>query len=623
MASELWEIEQFIDTVLPFHYLPASEQQLLVGQMVVRYFRRGAPFPPEQNPHGLWIVRSGALVLRDAQSGALVDTLSEASVYHHNQASASLLQAELAEDCLFYFLPQAIVSGLIERFDSFALHFEQAAHQRLSRAVVTMREQSRAMQGLLTSDVRQLVRRSPVTAPADISIREAATRMTEAGVSSLLITEQELLVGMITDRDLRRRCLVAGISPDASVSEIMTRKLTTTGPETPAFEAALIFSRENIHHLPIVNRRGQVLGLVSTSDLLRQHATHAVHLVRDAMAADSVAQLARVGHKLADLQLQLVQMGADNEVLGEAVVTVTDALARRLWQLAEHEFGPPPVSYAWVVMGSQARREQTPHTDQDNALILDDAFVPALHQGWFAKATGFVSEGLAQAGLKHCPGEMMAVNPQWQQTVTQWQHQFDTWIDQPESHALMFACHFFDMRVVTGRALLADQIWQHVRPKVARSELFFYKLIENTLNHRMPLGFFRHKLVLDSESRAHGLDVKQVGLLPIIDIARVHALKADIEERHTLNRLHKAGQRGCLSAESAAELMDAWRLFYMLRNRHQAQATQEHQPLDNLIPVRELSRLEQDHLRDAFRVVSDHQQWLRSQAEGRFLGELG
>ncbi|HHQ68684.1 MAG TPA: CBS domain-containing protein [Halothiobacillaceae bacterium] len=617
MASELWEIEEFIDQVLPFRSLPESERRALVNQMVVRYFRRGSDFPPPQS-HGVWIVRSGALLLRDAQSGALADTLAEADVYNHNQVSASLLEAELAEDSLFYFLPPDVVDDLTERFESIALHFENAAHKRLSRAVTTMREHSRAMQGLLTANVSQLVRRQPVVASPDISIRQAAAQMTEANVSSLLLTEQQRLVGMITDRDLRRRCLVAGISAEKPVAEIMTRRLITTGPETPAFEAALIFSRENIHHLPIVDAQDHVLGLVSTSDLLRQYATHAVHLVRDAMAAESIEQIAQTGQKLADLQVQLVQMGADSEVLGEAVVTVTDALARRLWILAEHEFGPAPVRYAWVVMGSQARREQTPHTDQDNALILDDDFVPRLHQKWFLQATGFVADGLARAGLKHCPGEMMATNRQWQQTITQWQHQFNEWLTTPESKSLMLAGHFFDMRVVSGQAVLLDTIWKKVRPQVQKNEIFLHKLIDNALQHRLPLGFFRHKLVLDSESRAHGLDLKHAGLLPIVDIARIYALKAGLSELNTINRLQKAGETEWLSAKSAAELIDAWRLFYMLRNRHQSEQSLAHKPLDNQIPVSALSRLEQNHLRDAFRVVSDHQQWLRAQAEGRF-----
>ena len=62
-------------------------------------------------------------------------------------------------------------------------------------------------------------------------------------------------------------------------------------------------------------------------------------------------------------------------------------------ELAEDELGPPPVPYVWVCGGSQARLEQSAHSDQDNALIIADSMQPE-HDSYFASMAKIVTEGL-------------------------------------------------------------------------------------------------------------------------------------------------------------------------------------------------------------------------------------
>ncbi|QGT78594.1 CBS domain-containing protein [Guyparkeria halophila] len=620
MAAELWEIRDFIAEVPAFAELPGKVLDALPRRLTVRYLRRGRPFPPPDAEPGLWIVRSGALAVREPD-GRLREKLGETDLYldapqptepeARGEDTAETPAVAVVEDSLLYQLPLPAFEDLLEAHPVFAWRFERSRRERLERALSELGQGGRP-EALMAATVEALRRREPITASPAIPIRQGAEIMTEAQVSALLLVEDERLVGLVTDRDLRRRCLAAGVSVDSPLREIMTESLITVAPTSSAFEASLLFSRHNIHHLPVVAEDGALVGILSTSDLLRHQGTHSIHLVRDAMAAPDLEAIARVGSRLPDLEAQLVAIGAEAEPLGEAMVTVTDAMTRRLTELAEQALGPAPVDWAWAALGSQGRREQTAFTDQDNALILDEAFDPAQHGEWFERFAQFVTEGLAAAGLEPCPGETMATTPDWRQSVAGWARTFRDWIEQPEPHSIMLATNFFDMRVVAGRDSLLDALWGTVRPLARSNTIFQRRLANNALAIRMPLGFFRRLVVVDDEQHDDRLDLKRYGLMPIADLARLHAVSLGLPELHTVRRLQAASAAGGLSASAAAGLVDAWRLFYVLRARHQAAQARRGEPLDNRLDPDRLSGLERDHLRDAFRVVDDHQRWVRA-----------
>ena len=620
MAAELWEIRDFIAGVPAFAELPAAVLDTLPRRLTVRYLRRGRPFPPPDAEPGLWIVRSGALAVREPD-GRLREKLGETDLYLDAPAVADpdssasddreTAAVAVVEDSLLYQLPLPAFEELVSAHPVFAWRFERNRRERLERALSELGQGGRP-ETMMATTVEALRRREPITASPTTSIREGAVIMTEAQVSALLLLEDGRLVGLVTDRDLRRRCVAAGESVDSPLREIMTETLITVAPTSSAFEASLLFSRHNIHHLPVLAEDGALVGILSTSDLLRHQGTHSIHLVRDAMSAPDVEAIARVGARLPDLEAQLVGIGAEAEPLGEAMVTVTDAITRRLTELAEQELGTAPIAWAWAALGSQGRREQTAFTDQDNALILDDAFEPDQHGDWFERFAGFVSEGLAAAGLAPCPGGTMATTPDWRRSLAGWQAQFTDWIEQPEPHSVMLATNFFDMRVVAGRESLLEALWATVRPAARENSIFQRRLANNALAVRMPLGFFRRLVVVDDEQHDERLDLKRYGLMPIADLARLHAISLGLPELHTVRRLQAVARAGGMSDQAAAGLADAWRLFYVLRARHQARQARRGEPLDNRLDPDQLSGLERDHLRDAFRVVDDHQRWVRA-----------
>jgi CBS domain-containing protein len=368
-------------------------------------------------------------------------------------------------------------------------------------------------------------------------------------------------------------------------------------------------TRRNIHHLPVVDGGG-VRGLVSATDLLRWQSASAVHLAGRVAKCETVAALAALSAELPDLQVRLHAGGATAGQLGQTVTSINDAIGSRLIALAERELGPPPISFAWAACGSQGRHEQTVHSDQDNALILHDDYRPEAHADWFAALAQRVNDGLDACGFRYCPGKVMAMNPDWRQTARAWSDTFAGWIRRPDNMAAMLAANFLDLRVVHGEAALLAPLYTTVVRECARHEGFLARMTANTLKNRPPLGFFRQLIVAGSGEHADTFDIKRGGLIPIVDLARIHALAAGRAEIGTVARLRAVAGTPTLSAESAQELEEAFEFLGGLRLRHQAEQIRRGLPPDNHVAPAALTALERTQLKAVFAVVGRQQETL-------------
>ncbi|MBK1701968.1 DUF294 nucleotidyltransferase-like domain-containing protein [Thiococcus pfennigii] len=620
MDVELIEIRDFLARHHPFALLPPEVLEQLPKRLSVRYFRRGSQFPPrDEGAPQLYILRRGAVELRDAE-GELTGKLAEGDLCPSDclpdEPNASH-KGLTAEDTLVYALPCADLADLRARHEAFAAHFEQPMGERLRTALAEIKDTSASNTGLMTIRVGDLVGQGLIQATPDTTIQEAARIMTEHHVSSLVIMDGERLAGIITDRDLRSRCLAAGLSRQRPVREIMTTKIQTTDANTLGFQALITMTRLNVHHLPVLEGE-QVRGVISTTDLTRFQSANAVYLVGDIHKAKDTETLVQISRKVSDVQVNLVAGGATADQVGQAVSAVTDAITKRLLELAEAELGPPPVPYAWMTGGSQARREQTSHSDQDNALLIADHAKPE-DDAYFAALAKRVNDGLDACGYYYCPGDVMASNPKWRQPLRIWRKYFTNWIERPEPMALMLASVFFDLRAIHDPDGLFDELHDHVLQHSRANRIFIAYMTSNALKHRPPLGFFRNIVLIHGGEHDQTFDLKHRGIVPVIDLARVYALSAGIGAINTLERLRAAGETTALSRDGAANLIDALEFIGTLRVQHQARQLRRGQKADNYLSPDELSPLERGHLKDTFIFINTMQESLGQRYQvGRF-----
>lgn len=611
MEIELLEIRDFLAARPPFDILPDASLDELPRAVQIRYLRQGSPFPPPDAEEGyLYIVRTGAIELRDAQ-GNLLEKLSEGDQYA-NECTLMGANPEWAgassEDTLLYLLPCSQLRLLRKRTPEFGRHFSESLKERLKSAVKATQEGDLA--AAAATPVSELLSKAPVIAPPEAHIRDVAQIMYSNNVSSVLIVDHDRLLGILTDRDLRSRCVAAGLSTERPAKEIMTTELETIEGTASVIEALLLMTRQHIHHLPVFED-GKLAGVVTATDLARYQSANAAYIVTDIARAPSVEVLARASRRLPEVQVQLVRTGTSAYNIGQAISHITDSLTQRLIALAEESLGPPPVPYAWLAFGSQARREQTVHSDQDNALLISDDMRPE-DDAWFEALARFVNDGLAACGFEYCPGEIMASTPKWRQPERVWRRYFDTWIDKPEPKALMLSSIFFDPRVVHGEPALLERLQGHYLSAARANTIFIAYMAANALQNRPPLGFFRGFVMVRDGVHDRTLDLKHRGIVPITDLARVHALSSGITAVNTTDRLRTAAGAGALSMQMAENLEDAMEFIAWLRIQHQAKQIRAGKAPDNYLPPADLSELERLHLKDAFRVIQQMQETLVS-----------
>jgi CBS domain-containing protein len=605
-----------------FSQLSAKSRDTLAGQFTLSSATAGATLVAQGRlPDQLCLILSGTVRLSDPDLNLSVQ-LEAGNLFGFGVTPAPHLatwQAMAAADCEVAWLAADILAQLCIKHPQLAFFLPslQPAHQPPAVPAQPVSESSNAL-NLLGTPIRSLIKRAPITVPPDTSIQATAVLMRDRRVSSVLLVEQGLLFGLVTDRDLRNRVVALNLDISRPVSDIATLAPMTVSANSPAFEALLLMARHNIHHIPVMEG-GDILGMITATDLTEQHSTSAVYLAGDIYKQSSLDGLKNISTRVRQLQQHLAAADASAYSTGHIITAITDAITIRLIHLAEAQLGPAPVDYVWVAAGSQARNEQTAKSDQDNCLILDDAFDEAAHGAYFKAFSKFVCDGLAECGYIHCPGEMMAMTDTWRQPRRVWAEYFRKWVDSPKPKSLMLTCVFFDLRAIHGQAALLDGLRQQVVQHTKGNSLFLAHMVSNALKHRPPLGMFGQITLIKGGDNPHTIDLKHTGIVPIVDLARVYALAAGVTVANTHDRLEVSAQAGEVTEQSARDLRGALAFLGKLRIAHQARQMAQGKAPDNFLALEELSNFERSHLKEAFSVVQTLQGVLGQRyAGGRF-----
>ncbi|MET0027871.1 MAG: putative nucleotidyltransferase substrate binding domain-containing protein [Candidatus Thiodiazotropha sp.] len=618
MEIELVEIRDFLAQRPPFDMLPEDRLNELPKMLEIRYLRRTSSFPPADAERTyIYILRSGAVELLD-EDGNLVEKLGEGDIYTTDCQLIDFGRATrgvATEDTLLYQLACKYLRGLRQSVPAFDQHFTDSIRDRLKQAVRTLQDNNETSSiAQMTVEVSHLIKKTPIVIDSGSSIREAAALMSEKNVSSVMLMDGENLVGMITDRDLRKRCVAVGLSPEEPVSRIMTADLETIQENTLAIQALMTMTRLHVHHLPVL-RNHKVVGMLTATDLARHQTTNSAYLATDVRKAETIEDLAAVSERLPELQFQLANSSASALHIGDAISSITDSMTTRLIEMAEAELGPPPVPYVWMCGGSQARREQTSHSDQDNALLISDE-MKAEHEPYFETLAKRVTDGLNACHFIYCPGDAMASNPKWRQPLAIWRKYFNTWINKPDPMALMLSSIWFDLRPVYGDKELFKELQEEILNKTRGNGIFTAYMAANALQHRPPLGFFRNFVLIHDGEHDDTFDIKHRGIVPITDVARVFALTQGLKPVNTTERIEAAAETTVVSREMGENLVDALEFIASMRINHQAEQIRKGMRADNYLAPSELSDLERRHLKDAFRVIQDMQETLENRYQG-------
>lgn len=580
----------------PFDRLDPAALDEVRRALEIVYFPRGARILQRGAPPSafVYMVRKG--LVRLEREGHVVLSVEPGELFGFPSLigrSSPTLDAVAGEDTLAYRLPEAVVQALMDRAP-WREFFLQGLHERLRAGTGG---DHGAPRGDLAAPVGALVTGPPLSVPSVATVAEAARAMREARVSSVLVDGPE--PGIVTDRDLRARVLAEGLGPETPVDRVASRPLRQLDADVPVFAALGFMLEEQVHHLPLT-REGRIVGVVSSTDLLRHQTRSPLFVLGAVQRAEDPAALAGYAADVTRAVQALADGGLEAAQIGRVLSALNDALAQRLLRLAERALGKPPCAYAWLAMGSEGRMEQTLLTDQDNALVYAERSPDA--DAYFAALAQRVVDGLLQAGVPPCDGGYMATN--WHMELGELAARVRRWGEEPTPEALVDASTLLDFRRVHG-ALSLEPLEDAVARVAQPDGPFLPRLARAAVGFRPPLGLFRR--IVREEG---GVDLKRGGIMPIVGLARVRALEARTRARSTADRLAAAADAGVLAPRDAETLTQALHFLLRLRLREQLRAVAAGEPPSNRVRLEALSALERRYLKEVFAAIAEAQELL-------------
>jgi CBS domain-containing protein len=604
------EIAEFLSRFPPFDHLSPDLSARISAAAAVRQYATGEDVFVEDGPpvDHLYVVFRGSMELR--HDDEVIDILEPGESFGHpslltGMAPAFTVRAHEPSECIL--LDPDLALEVLGR-PSGARFVAVTLREWLTRAGHTVH----ALPALHGLRVTGLLQRGAVFCEADDPIREVARRMTEEEVSAVLVRHRGGL-GIVTDKDLRAKVVAAGRDVTGPVAGIMTAPMVTIGADRFAFDAMIVMLENGVHHLPVMDRAGTVVGVVSSDDLANLQSRSPFTVRRALSQAPDENALVRAAGRLPSLFLGLVEAGLSAPEIGRVLSLQSDTATARLVDFAIERHGPAPVAWAWLALGSVARRELTLASDQDNALAYADGGAPEAVDRYFERFAADINAGLARCGFGIDAGDVLARDHRWRMSASEWIRVFRECLERPGPSQLVRAAVSFDFRHVMGGLEIVPPL-VGILQTARRYPDFLRRLARTATDRRPPLDFLG-RISARSGERTRGLiDLKQGGIVPIASLARFHALSNGITISATLDRLVAAEEVGGLERETAEALREAFTIVCNIRLERQAACIQAGDTPDNLIDPQKLPPLERASLREAFLAVARAQKQL-----GRFI----
>lgn len=598
----------FLERTPPFQFLDRSDLDAAISSVQKKLYPKGTFIlrqdgPPSEYLHIIY--RGSVKITRSTESGEELfidlrdegDTVGFLSLLSGDRAKAN---AVAIEDTVCYLLSKETTLRLFAANPEFSeylitSHLSQYVEKPLETIGTRLLHFTSSNQLLYKTRIGDLVTKKAATIGDHATIQEAASEMSLQGVSSLVIVDHDARpVGIITDRDLRKKVVAAGRAPSDSVRNIMTSPLVKVDGRDYYFEAILKMLEHNIHHL-IVMQDSRLKGIFSNHDLMILQGTSPLTIVRDIENQHNVEGLIPDSRNINSVISHLLTVGAKASEITRIITEINERLLRKLLQLTENKLGSPPVSYCWIVFGSEGRKEQTYKTDQDNAILYDNPPAGIDHRGieeYFASFAEHMRDALQKCGFPPCPGNYMASNPLWRQPLKTWEQYFSQWIATPTSEAVLSSCIVFDFRPVYGDLTLADRLRNHLLKKLKGQDIFLKLMAQLSIQVRPPLGFFGTFMVEKSGKHKNELNLKFTCLAPIINIVRLFSLENRIPETSTLERIRALKSTHKIMTEFGDELERAFEFISLLRIRLQHEQIEKGLEPDNYLNPKQLSSFE-------------------------------
>jgi CBS domain-containing protein len=609
--SLLPNIHQFISQIDPFDKVPKAGLRELAGQIQIVYLAKGDVIDlcGDGQEKSLYIIRTGSMEQRKLD-GVLrarlgIEDLFGFTFLDGNVDDDQGYRATAIDNTLLYVLPHHALQQLFKNSPASAEHFASKAQVRLKSALDVV--WSNKEKGLFVRQVKEVASGRVAVVQADQSIQSVAHEMRVVKHSSCaVIFDNDVIVGLITDRDMTKRVIAHGAPIDAPIRTVMTHSPLTIKPDDLVLHAASLMMQFNIRNLPVVEEN-KVIGLLTTSHLVQNHRVQAIFLIEKIKYAGSVKTLSTYTAERQAIFEALVEGKVSPETIGKVMTMIMDAYTRRLIQIAIDKLGPPPCDFSWIVAGSHARNEVHMLSDQDSAIVLADDASDS-DRIYFKHLAMIVTGGLDRCDYPLCPGKFMAATPKWCQPLTVWKHYYKKWVANPEYERLLNISVFLEIRTIYGNSEYESELRHELHTNIRSNREFLGSLVRDATNTHPPLGIFNSLVLEKSGENNKVLNIKKYAINLIIDLARIYGLAVECDLSATDERFKAANDKGLLSDDSFKNILGAYQFILSFRFSHQLEALKRGEQPNNHVNPDRFGSFERTHLKDAFRIIADLQE---------------
>ena len=464
---------------------------------------------------------------------------------------------------------------------------------------------------------------APLLVNATDTCGEVVARIRKHEANSALITDAlSSPIGIVTEQDVCRRIAFL-CGADTPVSEVMTTPVEAVQADSYLYHAIAIMRRLRLRHMPVIDHNSRSVGELQIVDALSVAAAQMVDQIDRLSHPETVAGMRQTKVAQIEVALELQRDKVPAPEIQTLITNINNDLYRRIVglcreQMATEGWGPPPVDFDVIVMGSGGRGESFLFPDQDNGFILAD-YPDDQHDEidrWFIELAERMTYALNETGFTYCNGYVMATNPLWRKSISQWCDQISQWVGRGSGMVLRLADIFFDFVPVYGAGRLTEQLRQHVT-RTAREPFFLREMFKFDQEHEVALGLFSHLLRDNTPGPNQGkINLKLTGTLPLVGAIRISALAHGIAATSTLARIAAVAEQGKLTQDEQDYLSGAFFHITNLLLRQQLRDHEHGRQIGNHVAPSDLSKRERDMLKNGFKAIKTYRKNLRLELTG-------
>ena len=476
--------------------------------------------------------------------------------------------------------------------------------------------------------VRDFMAMGAPTLTPGTPVGEAIRCMADADASSVIVVGKDgKPVGIVTEQDIARRAAFK-VEPAAPVARVMTSPVVAIEADEYLYYAIARMRRANLRHMPVVDDAGRLAGMLDLHTAVAAAAETQMREIDILTQENNVEGLKHIKTAQAELADHLLRENLPTTEIQALLTHINNDIYRRVVDLnlkaiADEGGGTPPVEFCVIVMGSGGRGENFLFPDQDNGMILadypDDSHTEI--DGWFIGLAERVTRDLDVVGLPLCRGHVMATNPLWRKTISQWKEQVRLWSHKRNTTALRLCDIFFDFRSAWGNPAMAEELRRFVTATASGNHAFLREMYEDDVGHGVALGWFGRFITESDDPQFKGqMNLKHTATLPLVEAMRLLALRDGILRTSTLRRMDALKDKGVLSNDEHDYLAGAYRHISFLLLRQQLVDFHAGKRVSNFVHPDSLTERERDMLTEGLKAIRALRRRIKSEITGELLG---